>query len=350
MSKEIRRLLVTGNLGYIGSVLVPILVDRGYEVRGLDAGYYADDTLTAVSDPVVSQIRKDVRDVIAEDVEGVDGIIHLAALCNDPLGDLDPNLTDQINFQGTVRLAEVAKEAGVSRFVYSSSQSMYGVAGEGGELDEDADKNPITAYARTKWAAEQALSKLSGGDFLAVSFRPSTVFGASPRLRSDIVFNNFVGSAYTRNQIRIMSDGTPWRPVVHVRDVSSAYVAGLEAPAELVAGRSFNVGIPDGNYTVRQLAEAAQRAVPGSELTFTGEHGSDSRTYKVSFKRILSELSDYFRPEWDLDKGAAELLDLYRDTDFTEADFTGPKTNRLRRINSLLEAGRIGSDLRWIEE
>ena len=340
------KVLVTGNLGYIGSVLVPVLQGRGHEVTGLDSGYFRDCELCP-SPSGFNQIVRDIRDVTEQEVAGNDAIIHLAGLSNDPLGELVPGLTEEINLGGTVRLAEIAKKVGVQRFVYSSSQSMYGVSTKDEELDEDlSDKNPLTSYARTKWEAELRLKEMATDNFLVTAFRPSTVFGVSPRLRCDIVFNNLVACAYTTGKIEIKSDGTPWRPVVHVRDVCSAFIAGLEAPEKLVAGRSFNVGIPNGNFTVRQLAEAAQRSVPGSTLVFTGEHGNDSRTYQVSFQRILSELKDYFRPEWDLDRGAQELVAFFRQVGFTEKDFRGWKTIRLKKLNILAENGSLDSTYR----
>ena len=329
------KVLVTGNLGYIGSVLVPILKKEGHEVIGYDIGYYKDCFIYE-DKTEIKQIIKDIRDVSIDDLTGLDAIIHLAALSNDPLGELSPGLTEEINLGGTLKIAELAKIAGVKRFIYSSSQSMYGVSTFEGELDEyNSEKNPITSYAITKWDAEVALNKLQTPEFIVTSFRPSTVFGASSRLRCDIVFNNLVACAYTTGKIEIKSDGTPNRPVVHVKDVCAAYLAGLNAPTELVAGRAFNVGIPNGNFTVRQLAEAAQRAVPGSELTFTGEHGNDSRTYRVSFNRILTELKDYFKPEWDLDRGGKELVDLFKMVDFKEDDFRGKKSTRLMQLTFL---------------
>jgi len=340
------KILVTGNQGYIGSVLVPMLQQKGHEVTGYDIGYYKD-CLLYDDQVIVKQINKDIRDVSISDLENIDAIIHLAALSNDPLGELVPGLTEEINLGGTLLLAELAKKAGVKRFVYSSSQSMYGISTFEGELDEyNSEKNPITSYAITKWDAELALNKLQSEDFIVTSFRPSTVFGASPRLRCDIVFNNLVACAYTTGKIEIKSDGTPNRPVVHVKDVCNSYIAGLTAPKELVAGRAFNVGIPNGNFTVRQLAEAAQRAVPGSELTFTGEHGNDARTYRVSFDRILTELKGYYEPEWDLDKGGKELVDLFKKVDFKEQDFRGKKTTRLAQLSYLQELGHVNNKMR----
>ena len=323
---------MTGDLGYIGSVLVPILLQRGYEVVGLDIGYFADCLLCPVSENY-QRISKDIRTVSVEDVQGIDGIVHLAGLSNDPAGELQPELTEQINLEATIRLGQLARSAGVKRFIYASSQSMYGISSTSEELDEDlSEKLPLTTYARTKWDAEVALKELQTDSYSVVCFRPSTVFGVSPRLRCDIVFNNFVACAFTTGKIEILSDGTPWRPVVHIRDVCSAFIAGLEAPLEIVAGRSYNVGIPNGNFSVRELAEAAQRAVPGTELKFMGQHGGDSRTYKVSFKRILSELSDWYKPEWDLESGGRELVEFFKSVNFTETDFRGAKTNRLSRL------------------
>lgn len=341
------RVLVTGDRGYIGSVLTELLAARGYDVVGLDVDYYADCMLEPAG-TVYSSLFRDVRDVTMDDLRGVDAIIHLAALSNDPLGELSPTLTEQINFDGTLRLAAAAKEAGVRRFVFASTQSIYGVADAGLELDEDTSvKNPVTMYARTKWNAEQALNRFATDRFTVVSLRPATVFGASPRLRCDIVFNSFVACAYTTGRIEIKSDGTPWRPVVHVRDVSAAFIAALEAPAEIVAGRSYNVGVADGNYSVRELAEAASRVVPGSVITYTYEHGPDARTYRVSAARILSELASWYRPEWDLDRGGAELVEQFRRTGFSEAHFRGPATNRVTRLKDLIELGRLDSGLRW---
>ena len=341
------KILITGDRGYVGSVLAQMLSDRSYDIVGFDTDYYRGTDLYSV-ERSYRKITRDIRNISPEDVRGVEAVVHLAGLSNDPLGELAPNLTEDINLRGTLQLARLAREAGVKRFVYASSQSMYGISNTDDELDEDdSDKTPLTAYARTKWDAELQLKELANENFTIVCFRPSTVFGASPRLRCDIVFNNLVACAYTTGKIEIKSDGTPWRPVVHVRDVSSAFLAGLEAPKELVAGRSFNVGIPDGNYTVRDLAEAAQKAVPGSILTFTGEHGSDSRTYKISFKRILNELKDYYKPAWNLERGGSELVALFEKTGFTEDQFRGLVCNRLMSLNHLTQSNQINKDLFW---
>jgi nucleoside-diphosphate-sugar epimerase len=318
-------------------------------VRGFDSGLFADCTLSEVEAPR-DQIWRDIRAIEAVDVEGLDGVIHLAGLSNDPLGELDPSLTQAINFDATVRLGELARNAGVRRFVYASSQSMYGISDSDQALDEDlSEKLPLTAYAKTKWEAELALMSMRAPGFEVTAFRPSTVFGASPRLRCDIVFNNFMACAFTTGSIEIKSDGKPRRPAVHVLDVCEAFIAGLEADASLVDGRAFNVGVADGNYTVRQLALAAQAAVPGTDLVFTGEHGSDSRTYTVGFDRILGELGSHFNPSWDLDRGGAELIRFFRETGFEERHFRGGVCNRLIRIGELIEAGRIDESLRTVE-
>ena len=340
-------ILVTGNNGYIGSILTGILLEKGYTVTGYDTNYYEGVEFDEVH-LEVNQINKDIRDVSKEDLKNIDAIIHLAALSNDPLGEFNPELTYDINYQATIKLAKLAKRLGIERFVYASSQSMYGISKADDELDEDNSlKNPLTAYAKAKWDAECELKKLGSHDFTVTCFRPSTVFGVSPKLRCDIVFNNLVASAYTTGRVEIKSDGTPWRPVIHVRDVCSAFIAGLEAPRELVSNQSFNVGIKDGNYTVRDLAEAAQRVVKGSSLVFTGEHGHDSRTYKVSFKKILTVLKEYYKPEWDLIRGGQELVEYFDKINLTEEMFKGRKCIRLEQLKYLIKTQKLDENLFW---
>jgi len=339
-------ILITGNNGYIGTILTEMLLKKGYDITGFDINYFESCILESI-DYELNQIIKDIRMVDLEDVAGFDAIIHLAGLSNDPLGELNPGLTEEINFHGTVNIARLAKKAGVKRFVYASSQSMYGISNIENELDEDnSKKTPVTAYAKTKWEAELELNKMQSDNFVIASFRPSTVFGASPRLRCDIVYNNLVACAYTTGKIEILSDGSPWRPVVHVRDVCQAFITGLEAPAELVNGKSFNVGIPNGNFTVRDLAKAAQRSVPGCELVFLNEH-TDPRTYRVSFKRILSELKNYYKPEYDLDKGGRELVEYFDKIGFSEKDFRGTKCNRLKQLKLLRSEKKLNGNLFW---
>lgn len=343
------RVLVTGNLGYIGTVLVPYLMERGHEVRGLDVGYFADCLLEPATE-LADQRWRDIRDVEVGDLEGMEAVVHLAGLSNDPLGEFDTSLTEEINLAGTIRLSEMARQAGVRRFVYASSQSMYGISETDGELDEDQSvKNPLTAYARTKWEAEVALMSDRRAGFEVTAMRPSTVFGSSARLRCDIVFNNLVASAYTSGAIEVKSDGTPRRPAIHVRDVCSAFAAGLEAPADLVDGRAFNVGVSGGNHTVRELADTAGEVVQGSTVVYTGEHGSDSRTYSVSFSRILSDLADYYRPEWNLTNGGQDLCRLFDRVEFDAETFVGSTCNRLRRLEELAQTGRLADDLRRVD-
>ena len=280
----------------------------------------------------------------------MDAVLHLAGLSNDPLGELDTSLTERINLEGTIRLAELSKSCGIERFVFASSQSIYGVSDVTREMDEyDSEKAPVTAYALSKWKAELELSKLNDNNFSVVYFRPSTVFGASPRLRSDIVYNNFIGCAFTSSRIEIKSDGSPWRPVVHINDVANAFIAGLTAPKEIINGRAFNVGIRDGNFTVRELALSAKDLLPNSEVVFTGEHGRDARTYRVSFTRIFRELKGYYAPAFDLKSGGLELLDFMKNVKFGKSSFNGSKTNRLPKIKELLSREKINEDLRWIK-
>tara|TARA_Y100000310_G_C20672673_1_gene811182 strand:- start:535 stop:1569 length:1035 start_codon:yes stop_codon:yes gene_type:complete len=343
------KILVTGNNGYIGTILTDLLQKKGHSVTGLDINYYKNCLLEPINHEI-EHITKDIRAVVNDDIKGFDAIIHLAALSNDPLGELDPYLTDDINFNGTMKIAKIAKKAGVKRFIYASSQSMYGISNTIDELDEyKSEKIPITSYAITKWKAELELNKMNSNKFVVVSFRPSTVFGASPRLRCDVVFNNLVASAYTTGVVNIYSDGSPWRPVVHVRDVCKAFIAGLEAPVRLVGGKAFNVGIAEGNFTVRQLAKAAQAAVPGSDLIFLNEQ-TDPRSYRVSFCRILNELKDYYKPTWNLDNGGKELVDYFKKVNFTENDFKGRKCIRLNQLKYLKETLKINHLLERIKD
>jgi nucleoside-diphosphate-sugar epimerase len=343
------KILVTGNNGYIGTVLTSELHKKNYEVVGYDADYFDNCILINDNKKLIKHTKKDIRDISEDDLDGIDIVIHLAGLANDPLGEFDPKLTDEINYQSTIKIAELSKIKKVKRFIYASSQSMYGISDIGKELEEDnSEKNPITSYAKTKWEAEKKIKTLSDDSFTVVMFRPSTVFGASPRLRCDIVYNSLVACAYTTGKIEILSDGTPWRPVIHVKDLCNAFIAGIEAPKELVGGQSFNVGIKNGNYTVKDLAEAAQRVVPGSELVFLNQH-TDPRTYKVSFDKILTALKDYFKPEWSLDRGGNELVAFFKDINFSEDDFRNEKVNRLKRLENLIQMKKINHRLEWIK-
>jgi nucleoside-diphosphate-sugar epimerase len=344
------KVLLTGNNGYIGTVLTEELIKNDYEVIGFDTDYFYDCKLLKTNPKITKHIKKDIRDISEEDLDGIEIVVHLAGLANDPLGEFDPKLTHDINFFSTVKLAKLSKKIGVKRFIYASSQSMYGISDNENELEEDnSKKNPITAYARTKWEAEKEIKQLSDKNFIAVMFRPSTVFGASARLRCDIVYNSLVACAFTTKKIEILSDGTPWRPVIHVKDLCNAFISGIKAPSNLVNGESFNVGIQNGNYTVRELAEAAQRVVPGSDLVFLNKH-SDPRTYKVSFKKILTVLKDYYNPVWTLEEGGKELVEYFKKVNFRENNFRSEKVNRLLKLEKLIKENKINNQLNWINE
>ena len=339
------RVLVTGSQGYIGSVLLPILKKK-YDVDGLDIGYY-DKNSFASNTKEIPYIKKDIRDLTLKDIQDFDVIIHLAGLSNDPLGEFSQRITKEINYEATKNLAKLAKKAKISRFIFSSSQSMYGVSNTSDELDEDySEKKPVTQYAKSKWDAEKFILDLNDDNFCVTCFRPSTVFGVSNRLRCDVVFNNLVACAYTTGKIEIKSDGTPWRPIVHVQDVCSALIAGIEAPKSIVSKQSYNVGILNGNYTIKDLAEAAQKTVPGSKLIFTNEH-NDPRTYKVSFKKILNELKEFYKPQWDLEKGGSELVTFFKKINFTENDFRSRNTIRLEQLLYLKSKNQIDDNLRF---
>lgn len=336
--------MVTGNQGYVGSVLTHKLIESNFDVIGYDVGYFAENSVNKYRENF-NTIKKDIRNVELDDFTNIDAVIHLAGLSNDPLGEFSPKLTNKINCKGTINFAKVAKKAHVKRFIYASSQSMYGISRTDEELDEyNSEKNPQTAYARAKWEAEEELNLMCDNDFIVTSFRPSTVFGASPRLRCDIVYNNLIASAYTTGKIEIKSDGSPWRPVVHIKDVCEAFMAGLLAPSSIINGKAFNVGIPNGNYTVKDLAEAARKVVPNSEIIYTGEH-TDARTYKVCFNRILNELRDYYKPSWTLDMGGNELIDMFKKYDFNESHFRGRETIRLKQLLYLIDSKKIDKDL-----
>lgn len=337
------KILITGSQGYIGTVLSDYLLKKNYDIIGYDINFYNDELYKSTKD--FYQIQKDLRDVDDNDFIEIDTVIFLAALSNDPLGELNPKITNEINYEATKNFISKAKEQNVKKLIYISTQSIYGISDISSELDEDnSEKNPITEYAKAKYKTEEYLRSISDENFTITILRPSTVFGKSPKFRSDIVFNNFMGCAYLNNKIEILSDGSPWRPVVHVLDLCNAIYATLVAPNSLVNNEAFNVGIKNGNYTVKDIAIAAQKAVPNSKLIFLNQH-TDPRTYRVSFEKILSKLKDFYHPEWTLEKGAKEMLDFFNEINFMEEDFRGRKTNRLKQINYLIEENKINEDL-----
>jgi nucleoside-diphosphate-sugar epimerase len=329
--------LVTGSRGYIGSVLVPMLVGAGFAINGADAGYYRD-CLTGDDPAGDVGVNTDVRHTAP--IFGADAIIHLAALSNDPLGELDPRLTDEINRDTTISLASIAKSAGIKRFILASSQSIYGLNESDEPLTEDAPKNPLTAYARSKWDAEQAIMELADDDFCVVALRAATVFGWSPRLRTDIVFNNMLAQAYTTSKIEVRGDGSEWRPVVHIKDLCNAYIACLEADAAKVNRQAFNVGTL--NYRVSEIAEIAADTWP-AEITY-GERAPDTRSYRTSGYKLFTALGRM--PLNGPRVGGLEMIQKFSETNFTAEDM-GRKTNRLAQLQWLRETGKLDAELRW---
>jgi nucleoside-diphosphate-sugar epimerase len=340
------RVLVTGHTGYIGSVLTPLLAAAGHEAVGFDSNFFAPCLLPGQTPPApIPEIAKDLRDLGPGDLDGFESVLHLAGLSNDPLGNLDSTLTFDINDAASVHLAAVAKRAGVTRFVFSSSCSTYGAAGDD-FLDESAAFNPVTPYGISKVRFEQQLQALADDAFSPSYLRNATAFGVSPRLRVDLVLNNLVGWAVTTGRIHMMSDGTPWRPLVHIEDISRAFLAVLEAPREVVHDQAFNVGRTADNYRIRELAEIVAETVPGCTITYAEGAGPDKRCYRVDCEKI-ARLLPAFQPRWDARSGARELYDAYRAAGLTAEDFQGPRYVRLGRIRELQEQGEIDAALRW---
>uniref|UniRef100_UPI0012D4B03E NAD-dependent epimerase/dehydratase family protein n=1 Tax=Catellatospora paridis TaxID=1617086 RepID=UPI0012D4B03E len=341
------RVLVTGHEGYIGSVLTPMLQAAGHEVVGVDTGLYADCLIGPPPAPVES-LRVDLRDVTVDDCSGVDAVIHLAALCNDPLGNLNPDLTYNVNLHATLRLAEAAKAAGATRFLFSSSCSLYGKGLDDAPLAEDAGFNPITPYGTSKIESEQGLLALADDSFSPVFLRNATAYGFSPRLRGDLVVNDLVGHALRTGEVRLQSDGSAWRPLVHVEDICAAFLAMLAVPRERIHARAYNVGQTGENYLIRQVAELVAEVVPGSRVTFAAGAAADLRNYRVSCDLIAADVPE-FRPAWTLRKGIEQLVEAYTRYELRLDDLMGSAHQRLKRINALRTAGRLSDELRWIE-
>jgi nucleoside-diphosphate-sugar epimerase len=341
------KVLVTGHLGYVGTVLTPMLAEAGHHVVGLDCGYYRDSIVGPLPDAGVSRrIVKDMRDVDRDDVEGCDAVVHLAALSNDPTGDLNPGLTEAINLRSSQRLAELAKAAGVSRFLFASSCSIYGQSAAAA-LTEDSPMNPLTAYARSKVEFEKTLAALADDRFSPLSLRNATAYGFSPRLRVDLVVNNLVASAMTTGEVRLLSDGTAWRPLLHVDDMSRAFVAALSADRRRWHNLALNVGREEDNYQIRAVAAIVAGVVPGSVVSIASGAVADTRNYNVSFQRIRDVLPEW-QPRFVVPAGTEHLYDAMLRAGFSREDFTGPQCSRLRQLLDHQSAGRLDQELRWI--
>ena len=341
------KVLITGSRGYIGTVMAPMMVAAGHQVVGVDADLYRRSTFGTWTE-AIRTIPKDVRALEARDLEGFEAIVHLAALSNDPLGDLNPQLTFDINHLASVRLAALAKEVGVGRFVLASSCSNYGAAGDA-PMNEESELNPVTPYGESKVLAERDIKKLADESFTPTFLRCATAYGVSPRLRFDIVLNNLVAWAFTSGKVLLKSDGTPWRPIVHIEDISRAFLAVLAAPREVVRAQAFNVGRNDQNYRIREIAEIVKETVPGCEIAFADGAGPDKRNYRADFSKVARVLPS-FQPQWDARKGARQLYQAYRSIGLRLEDFEGPRYRRIDQIKRLLAEGNLGADLRWQSE
>jgi nucleoside-diphosphate-sugar epimerase len=340
-----KEILVTGHEGFIGSLLVKLLIEKGYRVTGLDTNFFNSDCELFNEKDEVKTIKKDIRQINETDLQGIDAVCHLAALSNDPLGQLNPDLTFEINFKASVRLAELCKKVGVSKFIYSSSCSLYGKAGDDA-LTEEAVFNPITAYAKSKVMTEEHVLPMGDEKFCVTSMRNATAYGISSKLRLDLVVNNLVGWALVTGEIRILSDGTPWRPIVHAEDIARAFLAVIEAPVGRVNQQAFNVGIDTENYRVKEIAEAVAEMVPHCDIVITGEHGPDSRSYRVDFGKIKKHLPE-FKPAWNLRKGIHQIHENYLRYKMNDEKFNGRYFIRLKQIQHLLNAGKINNELFW---
>jgi nucleoside-diphosphate-sugar epimerase len=339
------KILVTGTEGYLGSLLAPLLIERGHDVTGVDVGYYKSGYLYNAKGNQPKTLVKDIRHLILDDLKGHDAVVHMAELSNDPTGELAPHITYEVNHKGSVRLAKLAKEAGVRRFIYMSSCSVYGVAGGDALVTEETPSNPQTAYAICKTLCERDIMSIADSKFSPVFFRNSTAFGASPRQRFDLVVNNLCGFAWTTKEIKMVSDGTPWRPLVHGLDIGKAICCALNAPIDAIHGQILNIGSSDQNYRVREVAEIMTKTFPGCTTTF-GEQGADNRSYRVSFDKLAKHLPE-FKCDWEVTKGAQQFLELFQQIDLTKEDFEFRGFTRLKQLEYLIRTAQIDQDFFW---
>jgi nucleoside-diphosphate-sugar epimerase len=340
------KILVTGTEGYLGALVAPLLMGRGHEVIGVDTGFYKEGWLFNGVDRTPMTLVKDLRTLAPSDFEGVHAVVHMAELSNDPAGALAPQITYEINHRGSLHAARLARDAGVERFVYMSSCSVYGIAADG-EVDEGSAVNPQTAYGICKTMVERDVLAMAGDSFSPTFLRNATAYGASPRMRFDIVLNNLAGWAWTTGQVRVMSDGTPWRPLVHALDIAKAILCTLEAPREAIHREVFNVGDSKQNYRVREIAEVVAEVFPGCDLSF-GEPGSDNRSYRVRFDKIDSLLPG-FTCDWDAERGARQLRGVFEHVALTSELFQWRGFTRLKALEHLIKTGQIDQHFYWTE-
>jgi nucleoside-diphosphate-sugar epimerase len=339
------KVLLTGHRGYIGAVLTPMLLERGHAVVGMDSDLYRGCTFIGELAQVPT-IEKDIRDVEIDELAGFDAIIHLAGLSNDPLGDYRPNLTESVNFKASLRLAEFAKKAGVPRFLFASSCSNYGASGSD-FLDESAGFNPVTPYGQSKVNVERAVAPMADASFSPTFLRASTAYGLSPRIRFDLVVNNLTAWAFTTGHVHLKSDGSPWRPIVHVEDIASAYIAALEADRDLVHNEAFNVGLTTENYQIREIAALVKDVVPNSRIEFADDAGPDLRCYRVDCNYIARRLRA-FKPQWTALRGIEQLYDAYCKVGITLEDFEGERFKRISHVKKLIREGELDDELRRV--